>query len=393
MTLRQLALLFPAVLIAGCEKKVTAPVVAVAPAPAAPAKPVESDTILVGEVDAQTGNEGMWGTTNGNGIALAIEEANAAGGVKGKKLVIRRYDSSSRPEEAANAAKRLITQDKVVALLGEVASSSSLAMAPIAQDAKVPMISPSSVNSAVTKVGDYIFRACFIDSFQGPAMAKFAREQLKMNRVAIFVDKKTSYSVGLAEFFQKKFTELGGKIVSTESYAKGDSDFRAQLTNMKKLKVDGLYIPGYYEDIGRIALQAKELHFKAPLLGTDAWDSSKLFEIGGKALEGSYITSFYAPDDPSPRVRTFTANYKARFGNEPDSIAVSGYDAAGMLIDAMKRAKSLSGPDLRDAIATTKDYAGVTGDITLDADRNPIKPAVIVVIKDQKFQYRAVSTP
>jgi branched-chain amino acid transport system substrate-binding protein len=376
--------------LSGCQKKNTEsqPVVAppAEPPKAAEAKP-ESDVYLLGEVASLTGSEAAFGISTRNGIELALEEANAAGGVKGKKLAVRVYDDQSKPEEAASAATRLITQDHVVAILGEVASSNSLAMAPKAQEAKVPMVSPSSTNPKVTEVGDYIFRVCFIDPFQGFVMARYAHDSLKFTKVAILTDKKSAYSDGLTEVFKQKFTEMGGTIAGVEAYSKGDTDFRAQLTNVKKMKVQGIYLPGYYQDVALITEQARELGIKVPFMGGDGWDSEKLFELGGAAVEGSYVSNHYSADDPTPRVQEFIKKYHAKFGSNPDSLAALGYDSAGVVIEALKRAENATGPELRKAIAETKDYPGVAGTITLDDNRNPVKPAVVLKVEGGKFKY------
>jgi len=279
--------------------------------------------------------------------------------------------------------------------LGEVASSNSLAMAPKAQQARVPMISPSSTNPKVTEVGTYIFRVCFIDPFQGFVMAKFAHDNLKITRAAVLKDQKSDYSLGLTEFFTRKFTEMGGKIATTEAYAKGDSDFRAQLTAIKAQKPEAIYVPGYYSDVGIIARQARELGIpkKIPLLGGDGWQSFKLFELGGSAIEGSYFSDHYSPDNPSPVVQKFLAEYKAAYGSVPDSLAGLGYDAARVAIAAMQRAPDLSGPAVRDAIAQTKDFPGVTGTITLDENRNAVKPAVVLEVGDGKMKYITTTSP
>lgn len=385
-----------------CEKKPTDTPKPADPKPTEVAKPAEpkpadpkpsDDVILLGEVGSLTGSEAAFGISTRNGIELALEEANASGGVKGKKLAVRVYDDQSKPEEAAAATTRLITQDKVVAILGEVASSNSLAMAPKAQEAKVPMISPSSTNPKVTEVGDYIFRVCFIDPFQGFVMAKYAHDNLKFTKVAILTDKKSAYSEGLTEVFNKKFAEMGGKIVGIEAYSKGDTDFRAQLTNIKKLKADGLYVPGYYQDVALIAEQAKELGLKVTMMGGDGWDSDKLFELGGAAVEGSYVSNHYSAQDPSPRVQDFIKRYREKFKADPDSLAALAYDSARVTIEAMKRAPDLSGPALRAAIAETKEFPGVAGVITLDANRNPVKPAVVLKIEGGKFKYVDTVSP
>lgn len=398
MRLSYVAALAALALLTGCEKKQTTETPKAAdakPAEVKPAepKPTEGDVILLGEVGSLTGSEAAFGISTRNGIELALEEANASGGVKGKKLAVRVYDDQSKPEEAAAAATRLVTQDKVVAILGEVASSNSLAMAPKAQEAKVPMVSPSSTNPKVTEVGDYIFRVCFIDPFQGAVMASYSHGKLGHKKVAILTDTKSAYSEGLTEVFKKKFADLGGTIVGVVSYAKGDTDFRSQLTSVKKLKPEGLYVPGYYQDVALIAEQAKELGLKVTMMGGDGWDSDKLFELGGAAVEGSYVSNHYSSDDPSPRVQEFITKYKAKFGGVPDSLAALGYDSARVVIDALKRAPDASGPALRDAIAQTKDFPGVAGTITLDANRNPVKPAVVLKVEGGKFKYVDTVSP
>ncbi len=383
-------------LLSGCEKKTTETSKPVEPKVVEAVKvaaPTEGDTLLLGEVGSLTGSEAAFGISTRNGIELALEEANAAGGVKGKKIAVRVYDDQSKPEEAASATTRLITQDHVIVILGEVASSNSLAMAPKAQEAQVPMISPSSTNPKVTEVGNYIFRVCFIDPFQGFVMARYAHDTLKFRRVAILTDKKSAYSEGLTDVFKKKFTEMGGTIIAVEAYANGDTDFRAQLTNVKKLKPDGVYVPGYYQSVAVIAEQARELGLTAPLMGGDGWDSDKLFELGGAAVEGSYVSNHYSADDPSPRVQDFIKKYKAKFGGVPDSLAALGYDSARVAIDAIKRAPDTSGPALRAAIAETKDFPGVAGTITLDEKRNPVKPAVVLKVEGGKFKYVDTVSP
>jgi branched-chain amino acid transport system substrate-binding protein len=351
------------------------------------------DTILIGEVGSLTGSEATFGISARNGIELAVREANEAGGIKGKKIVVRVYDDQGKPEEAANAVTRLISQDHAKIILGETASSNSLAMAAKCQSAQIPMITPTSTNPKVTAVGDYIFRVCFIDSFQGLVMARFARENLKLSRAAVFKDVKSAYSLGLTEVFTRKFTEMGGKIVGTESYAKGDSDFRAQLTAIKGQKPEAIYIPGYYTDAGIISRQAREIGIKARLLGSDGWDSEKLFELGGSAIVGSYFSNHYSPDDPSPRAKEFLATYKAAYGGIPDSVGALGYDAANVAIHAMKQAPNLTGPALRQAVAQTKDFPGVAGTITLDENRNPVKPAVVLQVQTGKTKYIATVAP
>ncbi len=365
------------------------------PGTAAGTGAADGDVVLIGEVGSLTGAEASFGISTRNGIELAVNQANAAGGVKGKKIAVRVYDDQSKPEEAANAATRLISQDRVKLILGEVASTNSLAMAQKAQPAGVPMISPSSTNPKVTQVGNYIFRVCFIDPFQGFVMAKFAHDSLKITRAAVLKDQKSDYSLGLTEYFTRKFTEMGGKIITTEAYAKGDSDFRSQLTAIKGQKPEAIYVPGYYNDVGIIARQARELGIpkKVPLLGGDGWRSEKLFELGGAAIESSYFSDHYSPDNPSPTVQKFIADYKAVYGSVPDSLAGLGYDAAQVGIAAMKKAPDLSGQAIRDAIAQTKDFPGVAGTISLDENRNAVKPAVVLEVEGGKLKYITTISP
>jgi len=379
----------------GCESKKEAPKAA-APA-AAPAPAPVSDKIIIGHVASMTGEQATFGASTDNGIKLAIEEQNKKGGIKGKKLELKTLDDQGKPEEAAVAATRLITQDKAAVLLGEVASSRSLAIAPIADSNQVPQISPTSTNPRVTKDGDktrpYVFRVCFIDPFQGTVMAKFSREKLKISKVAVLRDVGNDYSVGLADFFAKKFQELGGTIVADLSYKDGDQDFKAQLTAIKGKKPEAIYVPGYYTAVALIARQARELGIKVPLMGGDGWDSAKLFEIAKGALDGSFFSNHYTDEDPSPVVQEFIAKYKAAYGSVPDALAVLGYDAANVAFDAMSRAKDLSGPEIAAALAATKDFKAVSGVINIDADHNAVKSAVVLAIEKNKAKYAATVNP
>lgn len=349
--------------------------------------------IVVGEFGSLTGGTATFGQSTHNGVTMAFEEINAAGGVLGKKLKVLVEDDQSKPEEAATAVTKLISQDRVVAVIGEVASSRTLAAAPIAQANKVPLISPASTNPRVTQVGDYIFRVCFIDPFQGAVMAKFAGNSLKLKKVAILYDVRNDYSVGLRNFFSETFKGLGGAIIGEQSYSEGDSDFRAQLTQLKSLGPEAIYVPGYYTEVGTIARQARELGLTVPLMGGDGWDSPKLTEIGGQAIEGSYLSNHYSVDDPSPAIQKFVTAYKTKYGVVPDALAALGYDAAYVLADAMKRAGSTDGAKVRDAIAATARFVGVTGTINIDKDRNAVKPAVILKVAGGKFEYVETIAP
>lgn len=352
-----------------------------------------ADVIKIGEVGSMTGAQATFGISTHQGIELAIKEQNAKGGIKGKKIELVSVDDQGKPEEAATATTKLITQDKVSAVLGEVASSLSLAMAPIAQQNKVPMVTPSSTNPKVTEVGDYIFRVCFIDPFQGTVMAKFAFENLKVKKVAILRDMKSDYSVGLSDFFAESFKKLGGEIVVDQSYSAGEVDFNAQITSIKAKKPEAIFVPGYYTEVGLIAKQARQQGIKVPLLGGDGWDSEKLTEIGGKHLNNGFFSNHYSQDDKSPAVQGFISAYKAQYSKVPDGLAAMGYDAAKVLFAAMEKAKTLANKDVRDELAKTKDFQAVTGKITIDDKRNASKPAVVLEVKDKKFVYKTTVNP
>lgn len=341
--------------------------------------------ILVGEYGSLTGGIATFGISTRDGSQLAFDDINSKGGVLGQKIKLIVEDDQSKPEEAGTVVNKLIHQDHVVAMLGHVASSHSLAAAPICQAEKIPMISPSSTNPRVTQVGDYIFRVCFLDTFQGAVMAKFAYDTLKVKNVAILVDVRSDYSVGLQTFFGQAFKKLGGKLVSEQSYSQGDSDFRAQLTAIKAANPEAIYVPGYYTEVGTIVHQARELGITVPFLGSDGWDSPKLWEIGGTALNGCYFSNHYATDDPSPVVQKFVTDYQAKYKQLPDALAALAYDAARILADAMTRAGSTDGQKVRDAIASTKDFPGVTGNISINQERNAVKTAVIVKVENGKY--------
>ena len=350
--------------------------------------------ILVGEYGSLTGPQATFGQSTHNGIMMAVDEVNAAGGVNGRKIKVLTEDDQSKQEEAANAVTKLISQQNVVAVLGEVASSASMAAGPICQANKTPMITPSSTNEKVTKIGDYIFRMCFIDNYQGPVMAQFALQDLKSKRGAILTDVKNDYSTGLTAVIEETYQKAGIPIVAKQSYSNGDSDFRAQLTSVKAAKPDVIFIPGYYTDVGQIVSQARDLGIDVPFVGGDGWESPKLLEIGGKALNGCFYANHYFYGDPVPKVHEFVEKYKGRYGQTPDALAALGYDAAHVLADALKRAKSPKGADLRDAIAATQGLTGVTGLITLGADRNPInKKIVIEEVKNGQLTLRKTIDP
>lgn len=394
MTLRRSYFVLISVLtslaLTSCEKKQSSPI----PETVVGAKASSSgDTILIGEYGSLTGAEATFGQSTHNGLMLAVEEINAAGGVKGKKIVVKTYDDQGKAQEAGTAVTRLITDDKVLAVIGEVASSLSLAGGAVAQQYGIPMISPSSTNARVTQIGDMISRVCFIDGFQGYVGAKFIRENLKLTKVASLFDQGSAYSVGLKDDFKKALVAMGGTLVTEQAYESGAQDFSAQLGNIRAAKAEGIYIPGYYTDVGNIAIQARKLGLKAPLVGGDGWDSSKLAEIGGSAIEGSYYSNHYSDEENRPEVKNFVQKYKTKYGEIPDGLAALGYDAAKLLADAMLRAPSFGGKDLAAAIAQTKNLSGVTGVISIDKDRNASKPAVVVQMKGGKPTYVATIEP
>jgi branched-chain amino acid transport system substrate-binding protein len=351
------------------------------------------DEIVIGEYASLTGGSASFGQSSHKGTALAIDEINTAGGVLGKKLKLITEDDQSQAGQPATIARKLISQDKAVAILGEVASSKSLEAAPICQQNKIPMISPASTNPKVTEVGDYIFRVCFIDPFQGTVMSKFAQSKGWKN-VAVLTDVKQDYSVGLAEFFIKDFKESGGQIVKEQKYSTGDKDFKPQLTSIKAAKPDAIFVPGYYAEVSLIAKQARLLGIKAPLLGGDGWVGDSLLKVAGNALDGSFFSCHFSSADKSPVVQGFVEKFKAKYNGEtPDDMAALGYDSAMILADAIKRAGSTEPEKLRDAIAATKEHQGITGKITLDEHRNANKPAVILTIGNGGFDFVETVAP
>ena len=354
-----------------------------------------SGDIKVGVYGDTSGATSSFGQSTKNGIQLAFDEINAAGGVNGRKLIMLFEDDQGRPEQAKTVVSKLINQDRVQALLGEVASTNSLAAAPVAQDAKIPMITPSSTNPKVTEVGDYISRVCFIDPFQGLVMAKFAGNTLKAKTAAIIGDVNSDYSKGLTAVFEQEFTKLGGRVVAKEAYTQTDPDFKGQLTKIRNLNPEVIYIPGYYGQVGIIAKQARELDMNMPLLGGDGWDSPDLWKLGGEALKNAYISNHYSADNPAPEIQNFVKAYQAKFNVAPDSLAALAYDAAKVLADAIKRAGGTDGAKLKDAINATKEFKGVTGSITLDANRNAVKPAVVLELNpaESKFTFKETIYP
>jgi branched-chain amino acid transport system substrate-binding protein len=361
----------------------------------APKKNAEDrSTIQIGFFGDLTGPTFNFGLSAKNGVLMAADEINQAGGINGHMIDIVIEDDKGSPEEAAQVTGKLIDRYKVIAIIGAGASGNSLAAAPRAQSAHVPLIAPSSTNPAVTQAGDYIFRACFIDAFQGEVMAKFAANSLKAKQAAIMLDFNSPYSRGLTEFFEFSFAKLGGEMVAQQSYRQGDADYRGQLSLIKAANPDVIYIPGYYGDVAIIARQARQLGLTMPLLGADGWDAPELWELGGDALNDSYISNHYSADGPAEAIQSFVHGYRQRYGNlTPDAHAALAYDALRFLAEAIQRAGTTEGPKLRDALAQTKNFAGVTGIISMDRYRNAVKPAVILKLEDARYIYQETIQP
>ena len=345
-----------------------------------------AQTIKIGEVDPLTGGVSQFGIGCHQGFVLAFEQVDAEGGILGQKVELVTEDDQSKPGQSATAVRKLITQDKVIAILGDATSSATLEAAPIAQSDKIPMLTPTATNPRITQVGDFIFRVCFLDEFQGRVLARFAREKLKAQKIFTLTDVKQDYSVDLLKFFKEEFTKLGGTIVGEQSYSTGDTDFRAQLTPIRAVKPDAVYVPGYYQEVALIVRQGRQIGLTMPFIGCDGWANQALLAIGGKAIDGCFFTNHFSPDDQSPVVKSFVAKYQERYGVLPDTFSALGYDAARLLSAAIQRAGSSDSQAVRDALAKTAGFQGVTGQISLDVNRNASKPGLIVTVKEGKFE-------
>ncbi len=343
-------------------------------------------TLKIGEVDPLTGGVSQFGIGCHQGFVLAFEQINAEGGVLGQKIELVTEDDQSKPGQSATAVRKLITQDKVVAILGDATSSATLEAAPIAQIDKIPMVTPTATNPRITEVGDFIFRVCFLDEFQGRVLARFAREKLNAQHIFTLTDVKQDYSVDLLKFFKDEFTKLGGSIVGEQSYSTGDTDFRAQLTPIRAAKPDAVCVPGYYQEVALIVKQGRQIGLRMPFIGCDGWANQALIAIGGKAIDGCFFTNHFSPDDQSPIVKSFVAKYQEKYGALPDTFSALGYDAARLLADALKRTGSSNSQALRDTLAKTEGFPGVTGQISFDAHRNASKPGLVVTVKEGKFE-------
>jgi branched-chain amino acid transport system substrate-binding protein len=346
----------------------------------------------VGQFASLTGGQASFGQSTDKGVQLALAEINAAGGVLGQPLRIITKDNQSKPGETSTAVRELISRNKVVALIGEVASGRSLEAAPIAQRSGIPMISPASTNEKVTETGDHIFRVCFIDPFQGTVCAKFSRK-LGFTKAGIITDVSKDYSLGLAKSFKQEFTANGGVITGEQSYSGGDKDFSAQLTAIKADNPQVIFLPAYYTEAPLIIRQARQLGITVPFIGGDGWDSPELVGVGGSSVEGCYFSNHFSDQSKDPRVVAFVDAYRKKYNGEPDAMVALGYDSVYLLADAMKRAGTTDPAKVNAAIAATKDFPGVTGKITLDAHRNPTKSAVMLQVKNGKFAYVETIAP
>ncbi len=366
----------------------------------APAKPAESKDIKIGVVYELTGNTASFGTAANNGTKLAFKEINAAGGVLGKQIAIVSADNKGEPSESANAMTKVITQDKVVAVVGFTTSSNGIAGSAVNEANKIPFVAAATTNPKVTvdeatgKAKPYTFRVCFIDPFQGTVGANFVLKDLKLKKAVVLIDNSSDYSKGLSKFFKEAYTKGGGTILGEEAYLQKDKDFKALLTKIKGLNPEVIYLPGYYEEAGMISKQARELGITVPIVGGDGWDSPKLVEIGTAAgMNNTYFTNHYSPEDSSAASKKFVDAYKKEYGVMPDAMAVLGYDAAYVMADAIKRAGAAEPAKIQAALVATKDFPAVTGATTLNDTHDAVKSAVIIEMKDGKMVYKTTVKP
>jgi len=339
--------------------------------------------IVIGSYMGTTGPSATFGQSSVEGMELALAEINDKGGVLGKKVRLVVEDDEGKPEVAKNVVEKLIEQQKVPVIVGEVASKCSLGAADICQKSGIPMVSPASTSPKVTEKGDYIFRVCFTDDFQGWACARLAYD-LGFQRAAVLVDNTNDYSIGLGDSFSTAFQQFGGSVVAEENFAEGDKDFNAQLSKIKGSDPDVIFVPSYYQEAGLIATQARQQAMNQTIIGGDGWDSPKLTEIGGKAVEECYFVTHSYSAAEEPVMQRFAKAYRLKHGHEPDALAALGFDALHIVADAIQRAGSVDPKAIRDALAQTKDFSGATGSITMDEHRNARKPAYALLIKDGK---------
>jgi branched-chain amino acid transport system substrate-binding protein len=336
--------------------------------------------IKIGAVSCLTGALSTFGVSSIQGAKMAVEEINAAGGTLGQPIQLIVEDNGSKAGETATILRKFISQDKVVAVLGGLTSSSTMEGAPLAQAAKIPLLTPSATNIAVTKIGNYIFRSCFIDPFTGQMMARFALDRLQAKQAILMTDVKQDYSVGLTDAIRLYFSQSGAKILSALSYSSGDTDFRTQLTAVRMAHPEVVFLPGYYTEAALILLQARQLGIRCPFVGGEGWDSPTLVQVAGKAADGNYYTDHFSAADPNPKVQKFVQTYRAKYATLPDALAALWYDGARLLTQAVQRAGSTDPEKVREALAATRDFDGVTGRISIDDNRNASKPGVILEI-------------
>jgi branched-chain amino acid transport system substrate-binding protein len=358
-------------------------------------KPPSTDEIRIGGNLEMTGGSSSFAQSIHKGLKLAFKEINGQGGINGKKITLIVADNKSEASEAANAAVKLIAQDKVSAIVGPATSSPVLACAPVVSERKVPLLTPSGTNENITfqdgKTRDFLFRSCFIDPVQGEIMARFALSNLNLKKVAIFGDSSSDYAKKLAAAYRQVFEANGGQIVAAEAYQQKDTDFKPALTKIKAAGPEAIFIPGYYQEVGMIVKQARELGINAPLLGSDGWDSPKTLELAGAAaLNNTYFCNHYSVDDSDPNIQKFIKAYQAEYSKEmPDAFAALGYDSGLIVADALKRAGGGESPEkIKDALAATKDLQVATSKLSMDAKHNPVKSAVIIEMKDGKQTFK-----
>ncbi|MDO4178751.1 MAG: ABC transporter substrate-binding protein [Phascolarctobacterium sp.] len=350
----------------------------------------DANVYKVGACFELTGNVANYGKSAMEGFKLAAAEINAKGGVNGKKIQVVESDNKSEPAESGNAITKLITQDKVIAVVGPATSGCVAAGTPISTANKVPHIAPCATAPGVTldgnKAKQFVFRACFIDPFQGQVMAEFTNNTLKLKNVAILFDSSSDYSKGLAEVYQKTLEGKGGKITAKEAFLAKDLDFKASLTKIKASNPEALYVPGYYEEVSKIIKQAREIGINCPIMGSDGWESPKLAEIAGKdALKDCYYVSAFSADDKDPSVQEFIKKFKDANKKDPDIFSMQGYNAGLILADAIKRAgEGADGTKIAKAIEETKGLPVASGKLTFDEKHNPVMPALIIDFKDGK---------
>jgi branched-chain amino acid transport system substrate-binding protein len=351
----------------------------------------ETNDIRIGVNAEITGSKPTVGDSCKNAAQLLVTQVNADGGLKvgDKKWPVTLFieDNEDKPESAAAVAKKLISQNNVLAILGPNASGNAIPAARICEDAKVIMITPWSTNPKTTENMKYVFRACFVDDFQGQVMAKFARDNLKANTAAVLYDVASEYNKGIAEIFKKEFEAMGGKVVAFESYTKDDKDFSSQLTKIKAANPDVLFLPNYYNEVPLQVQQARRLGLTCAIIGSDSWGSDELLKLGGKDLEGCFFSTHYAPDIATPEAQKFIKEYEAKYGKKPDDVAALTYDSLNLLLTAISKAGSLDRQKVRDALANITEFEGVTGKMKFKGTGDPIKSAVIIQIKDGKFTY------